>query len=264
MKKFAVGSLTALWLLAPLEAAADIRRAWYFEQLSRPLAPSPTGVSRHQMGFGTVTYPNALSVGAAAAADFGVVEVAASASERLFFDSTPEGAQLRAGLDGERRNVGFEIARYRVNSRGVYGRLSLGVTYFLPVPLSYWKIALSTGVLLSPESPWEFKLSLNLWFSFNRSNDFLLLSTETFRAFNLDKTLRLDVGGFFTFSQALRATTSVENVLLSLGPLVGLKTSFGKLTVSVPLRIWLDRDTAGGFLSDVAPPALRAEWQTVF
>lgn len=264
MKKFVAGSLGALWLLAPLEAQADIRRAWYFEQLSRPLASSPMGASRHQIGFGTVTYPSALSVGGVAAADLGLVEVVASASERLFLDNTPEGAQLRAGLEGEKRHIGFEIARYRVNSRGVYGRLSLGVALFSPVPLSYWKIALSTGVLLSPTSPWEFKLALNLWFSFNRSNDFLILSSETFRGFELNKALRLDIGGFFTFSQALRASSSVESVLLSVGPLVGLQTGIGRLIVSAPLRIWLDRNAGGGFLSDVAPPAVRAEWQTVF
>jgi hypothetical protein len=265
MKKFVAGSLGVLWLLAPHKAQGDsVRRVWYFEQLSRPLAPSASGLTRHQVGLGTVTYSDALSIGGTATVDLGPFEISASGSERLFFETNPEGVQLRAALEGERRSVGAEIARYRVNGRGIYGRLSLGVTVFQPVSLAFWKIALSTGVLPSPTSPWEFKLCLNIWFSFNRSKNYLLLSSETFRTFGLSKALLLDVGGFFTFAQALQTRSAGENILLSVGPLAGLQTSIGRLSVSVPLRIWLDKDAAGSFLTDVAPPAVRAEWQTVF
>jgi hypothetical protein len=254
-----------LGLLFPLNAvSAPVRRTWFIEQISRSYEPTAPDASRHQLGLGTVSYGEAFSFSAMALADFGAFEIAATGTQRSFGTSTPDALDLKNTLLSEVQSVGGEIARYRVNPKGLYGRLGLGVMTFLPSALSYWKIAISTGVLSSASLPWEFRLSLNIWLSFNRVNDYLLLGAETFRTFQLGGRNALDVGGFFTYSQLSKAQTAGERLLLALGPTIAHRSRLGRFSVSVPMRVWLDSGASGAFISDFSTPALNAHWQLVF
>jgi hypothetical protein len=211
-----------------------------------------------------VSYPEAFSARFGATLDLGAVEVTAHFSQRVFLSATSSGTDLRDALSNEHRNWGMELARYRANPQGGYGRLALGVLPFSPHDTLYWKISLSTGLLPSPEVPWELRLNSAIFISNNRRYDFAIISGEVGRHFVLNAGQKIQVGGSCTWGQVLRSVVPGENTLLSLSPVVALHSQSGKWALSMPVRIWLDYNPAGGFLSDFATPAFTFSWQRFF
>lgn len=209
-------------------------------------------------------YPDAASTRAVALVDLDFIDVSVIASQRLFFSSTPEGVSLKAGLANEMRAVGAEIGRYRVSASGLHGRISAAILSFSPNAPSSWKLTLATGALPSAELPWDIRLAFSLFLSFDHSNDFSVLRAETSRHFAVGSG-NLEVGGFLSWGQALRsAPTEGESQQIALGPVVGYDTRMGRFSLSIPLRIWIDRALVGstlGYLSDFGNPSIAAGWQ---
>lgn len=257
------------WLLVcclwAVSAHADpVRRLWYLEHLATPYEAQPTGKGRHQVALDTVLYPDAASVRAAALVDLDFIDVGVIASQRLFFGSTPEGIALKSVLSNEARAIGAEIGRYRVNSSGLHGRISAAILSFSPSAPSFWKLTLATGALPTAQLAWDIRLSFSLFLSFDHRNDFTMLRAETSRHYAVGAGF-LDVGGFLSWGQAMRPVPSEgESMQISLGPTFAYTTKLGKLSLSVPLRVWLDRalvGTALGYLSDFGNPSIALGWQ---
>jgi hypothetical protein len=192
------------------------------------------------------------------------IDVGLIASQRLFFASTPEGVVLKSGLSSEARAIGAEIGRYRVNASGLHGRISAAVLSFSPNAPSYWKLALATGALPSAQLPWDIRFFFTLFLSFDHRNDFSILRAETSRHYSVG-TGFLDVGGFLSWGQAMRgAPNEGESVQISLGPTIAYTSKLGKLSLSVPLRVGIDRALVGatlGYLSDFNSPSIALGWQ---
>lgn len=253
--------LLVLLCWGPEGFSETLRRNWYFEQLAQSPEPSANGKRRHQLSFHTVSYPDAFSVKIAATVDLSLFEIVTSVSQRLFLSTTTAGASLREGLASEHRNLGVEIARFRSNPRGAYGRLAIGALPFLPNAPTYWKFSLSTGRLATAEIPWELRLGGTLFLSNNKTNDFSIVTGSVARHFDLGGKRELRVGGFATWGQAIKTTVQGESTLLSLGPSLAFDSSGGLLSFSVPVRVWLDINPNGGFLSDFSTPAFSFGWQ---
>jgi hypothetical protein len=256
-----------LFCAVELHAEPPIRRTWFHEQLAAPPEPSAFEQPRHQVGVAGVNYGDAVSTKVWALADLKFFEVQVMGGNRFFGQTSADGTALASALAPEYRNVGIEIGRYRINPHGVHGRISVAVMPFYPDGVSYWKFGLSTGMLATPDVPYEFRLSLAFLLSFNHSNDFGVVTAETWRNWYLGGKRVLQIGGFFTFGQAVRvadATVVHEYMLLSLGPSVVFKSSLGRLSAGIPLRVWVDKTGSGSFLSDFATPALSVGWQTFF
>ncbi len=242
-----------------------MRRTWYFEQLAQVPEPSAIEQTRHQFGAVGLTYGDAIAAKGYALVDLKLFEVGVAGASRFFGQLGPEGIALASTLAPEYRNVALEIARYRVNPNGIHGRLSLAVLPFFPNGVSYWKFGLSTGLLPTADVPYEFRLNLAFLLSFNKSNDFSVVTAETWRNFYLGGQRVLQVGGFFTWGQAVRvadATVVHEYILFSLGPSLVFKSSLGRISAGVPIRVWIDKTGSGSFLSDFATPAFTLGWQT--
>ncbi len=256
------GLLLLVFLCWVPKASADtLRRNWYFEQLAQPPEPTHQSIARHHVSAQLVSYPDALSLRFSGLIDLDFVEVLGSFSQRLFLSSGPTGLALQNGLAGEVKNFTFEVARFRANAQGAYGRLGIGLVPFLPQSTTYGKFTLSTGRLPSAEVPWELRLAGTLFLSFNKSNDFTIVSAEVLRHFTLGTQSTIRLGGFATWGQAIRTTVRGENTLLSLGPNIAYKSILGLITFALPLRIWLDINPSGGFLSDFSTPAFSLGWQ---
>jgi len=270
MKKSGVGeSKKMAWLFLMLlawsasPARADSRRAWFFEQLGVPPAPTYSEDHRHQVGLATASYADALTSQLAAVADLRLVELRVRVGQRMFLQLGPAGVTLGQNLAGDSRHFGLEIARYRANPSGLYGRIAFGVVPFQPQGTAFWQMGFSSGVLPTAAMPWDLRLSVNVFLSFDRSVDYLIGSIQTSRRY-LAGTAELSVGGFVGWNQSVRATTVGEHIMLSLGPKVAIKgPGWGQFSLGMPLRIWIDHAlTAGqfGFLTDFSTPALSAEW----
>ncbi len=259
-----VRCLLGLCLWAVSVQADPIRRLWYLEHLALPFEAQPSGKSRHQLGLDAMLYPDAASTRAKALVDLDFIDIGFVASQRLFFSSTSEGVALKSGLAGESRAVGMEIGRYRVNSSGLHGRISAAILSFSPNAPSFWKLTLATGALPSAQLPWDFRLAFSFFLSFDHRNDFTVLRAETARHYVLGSGF-LDVGGFLSWGQALRsAPTEGESMQISLGPTATYTSAIGKLSLSIPLRVWIDRALVGATLayrSDFGNPSIALGWQ---
>lgn len=225
------------------------------------------GASRHQLAAHTVSYGETFGGRVSALVDLKYLEASVLAGQRFFFGASPDVTTLQAALATETQNLGFELARFRANARGGFGRLSLGLIPFYPGGTSYWKMGFATGLLRSNEIPWNFQLAVSVFLSFNRELDYMVLNADTYRSFTLGGPHLLQIGGFFTWGQMIRGPSLGEHILFSLGPELSYRNSLGKLSVTVPIRIWLDRavvDGKNGYLSDFATPAFSVGWRSVF
>ena len=234
------------------------------DTLAQGPAPSTAEQRRHQLGLQGVTYGQALAAKAYAQVDLKIFEVTFTGAQRFFETGSTEGAALASALGGEERNYGVEIARYRLNASGTHGRLSAGIYAFSPTGTRCWKLSLATGVLASAEVPYEFRLGATAFFSFDRLNDYSVVSADVWRQLSLGARTHLQLGGFFTWGQALRVpdtTVLHEFLVFTLGPCVALQTGMGRFSASVPVRVWVDRTAIGGYLSDFASPSILVGWQ---
>ncbi len=190
-----------------------------------------------------------------------------TASQRIFLGTSPDDVALKAALATQQTSFGAELARFYASPQGVYGRLGIGLFSFVPGGTPYWRISLTLGILPKPELPWDVRLYLTVFASFDRRNDSSLLALESNRFHALTSTTRLIVGGFFTWGQVMRAAVTGEEMLLQFGPAIGIDGGFGRVTLKFPMRIWIDRvplGTSTGYLSDFDTPAFHASWRYAF
>lgn len=244
-------------------AEAATRRAWYFEQLAAPPLATPQESYRHQASVGALNYSDALASQAELVADLRAVELRVRAGQRFFFQNSVAGTEMASELAAEARHLAVEIARYRANPQGVYGRIGLGLIPFFPQGTTYWQISLSSGVLPSVAVPWDLSISLNAFLSFNRTHDYIVAELGASRRFAVGSGA-LAAGGFIRWNQSLRPATLGENIMVSLGPKLWAQLGrWGILSAQMPLRVWIDHalvDGQVGFLTDFSSPAAGLEW----
>ncbi len=236
----------ALLLLCGVKAKAETvpeRGLWVFEQIGSSFYPSAAGVRRHQLSLNGANFSDSFSFQASGLIDLGAIEIGLEGSQRSFLANSGRGAIVRDQLYGSRQNFGADLGRHFVTEEGRYGGIAVGYLQFMPSLERWIKFQLETGILSTESAPWSLSLHASFFVRTNGSDKVMLVSTDTVRDFNWGKA-KLSVGGFFSWGYRMRDLLlpgSFEQMLFSFGPLVRLSTNVGIFRLSIPLRLWIDK-----------------------
>jgi hypothetical protein len=246
-----------------------------FEQLGLPPLTTLPGQSRTQVSLKEENYMDSITAQASGIIDASIFEIGLKASQRLYLSYTDEGNLLQSALAPYEQTASVEIARSFTSVKLHHARLGIEAIQFFPQNEFWLKIGLDTGIKNTPESPWDFALHLAYFTSVPRIGDFLQAFGETARVYKTDWGY-LRCGGFiyWTYNDHDDSSAGIyEHMLFSFGPSAEWQTtSSGVFRVSVPLRLWIDREVTVrsdqsvvvGFPSEVAAPDLMLSWSYLF
>lgn len=263
--RFTVGLM--LVLLFPCKSLADIaRRNWVLEQIAvlQGLQP-PKTKSFFRASFNTVTYSDSFSVQGGALYDARVLEFGVKASQRLYTGLTAEGASQERLSRQEKQNLAFEIARSYLTQDNHFGRVSAEYIYF-PTPHSaFLRLGTYMGAFEHAESDWVLRLNFHVFLAFSRNeNTVFMTTTELGHSTPWGEAHKLRIGGGLNWLYRTRPEFGVpdrrEHMLFSLGPWIELLGPSSSLRLSIPWRIWMDKEafvSSNGSLTNRYPMLFR-------
>lgn len=241
--------------------AEVVRRGWFLEELSRAPIATAYQSPRSQISLSAITLNDSVTTSLSGLAAVPYLELGFHGGQIYSgLLDTAEGVVNRGALQREMTFFGVEVARYFVDSRNYYGRLSVKFVEFFPSKLLAWRPALHAGTNPSPLSPWNVEFSLAGFLYFNHLSDFMFATMSTGRTHYFGKDQNVRISGEVAFGQKSKLLVG-ESLLFTVGMSAAYSSgSLGQITLSVPFRIWIDRAVSSSYISDFDPPAANIKW----
>lgn len=252
-----------LWLTGftcNLFASNIARRTWILEQMAAPISQSYRASEKglFRSGLSVANYSDALSTQAGVIGDLGPLEAGLYGSQRVYGTFSDDGAQYQHFSEKEIRTFGVEIARSYISRDGHAGRLGVQYIRFLPASTSYFRVGVNMGIFERKDFPWTLRINTHVFFKGRAESmlegNVISTSVEIGQKFRETGTSLLRVGGLFGWTYRTRTEEDVsklpeyfplrnEHMLFSVGPWAEFLASTYSVKLSIPWRIWLDKET---------------------